>query len=167
MSKLPAKAADAYRTISEASAILGIAQHVLRFWETKFPAIRPVKLSGSRRYYRKQDLEILQAIRILLHERGYKITGVQRILKDHKIAGLLREAAADPADAQIDLVQQALAAGEIDQHDSSLQRSGKTAQTAAHLPNDWPHDKLQAIRDQLAQTRQMLEDALAGERRCP
>ncbi len=86
------KEAQAYRTISEAAEELDLQQHVLRFWETKFSVIRPVKLAGSRRYYRAQDIKILAAIKSLLYMRGYKISGVQRILKEKKIAGLLEEA---------------------------------------------------------------------------
>ena len=76
-----AKSATAYRTISEAADLLGVPQHVLRFWETKFPQIRPMKRSGGRRYYRPQDLVLLQTIQNLLYDQGYTIKGVQRLLK--------------------------------------------------------------------------------------
>ena len=76
-----AKSATAYRTISEAADMLGVPQHVLRFWETKFPQIRPMKRSGGRRYYRPQDIATLQTIQNLLYAQGYTIKGVQRLLK--------------------------------------------------------------------------------------
>jgi len=76
------KAPDAYRTISEVADDLDIAQHVLRFWETRFTQIRPLKRGGGRRYYRPDDVELLKGIRHLLYNEGYTIRGVQRILKD-------------------------------------------------------------------------------------
>ncbi|MGE3646204.1 MAG: MerR family transcriptional regulator [Beijerinckiaceae bacterium] len=75
------KGADAYRTIGEAAEELQLPQHVLRFWETRFSQIRPMKRSGGRRYYRPEDVELLAAIRHLLYGEGYTIKGVQRILK--------------------------------------------------------------------------------------
>lgn len=75
------KSPDAFRTISEVAADLGLPQHVLRFWETKFPQIRPLKRGGGRRYYRPDDVELLRGIRHLLYGEGYTIRGVQRILK--------------------------------------------------------------------------------------
>lgn len=76
------KAPDAYRTISEVGEDLDIAQHVLRFWETRFPQIKPLKRGGGRRYYRPDDVELLKGIRHLLYREGYTIKGVQRILKE-------------------------------------------------------------------------------------
>ncbi|HMO30817.1 MerR family transcriptional regulator [Enterovirga sp.] len=76
------KAADAFRTISEVAEDLDIPQHVLRFWETRFPSIRPLKRGGGRRYYRPDDVELLKGIRQLLYGQGYTIKGVQRILKE-------------------------------------------------------------------------------------
>lgn len=73
---------DAYRTISEAAEGLDLPQHVLRFWETRFPQIKPMKRGGGRRYYRPEDLELLRAIRDLLYGEGYTIKGVQRLLTE-------------------------------------------------------------------------------------
>lgn len=77
------KSADAFRTISEVADELDVPKHVLRFWEIKFPHIRPMKRGGGRRYYRPEDLELLSGIRTLLHADGYTIKGVQKILKEH------------------------------------------------------------------------------------
>ena len=74
------KEVGAYRTISEVAEDLGIPQHVLRFWETRFPQIKPVKRSGGRRYYRPGNVLLLKGIRHLLYGEGYTIKGVQRIL---------------------------------------------------------------------------------------
>ena len=79
------KAPDAFRTISEVAGDLDIPQHVLRFWETRFAQIKPMKRSGGRRYYRPDDVDLLKGIRRLLYDEGYTIRGVQRILKEHGI----------------------------------------------------------------------------------
>jgi DNA-binding transcriptional MerR regulator len=79
------KAPDAFRTISEVAEELDIPQHVLRFWETRFAQIKPMKRSGGRRYYRPDDVDLLKGIRRLLYGEGYTIRGVQRILKEHGI----------------------------------------------------------------------------------
>jgi DNA-binding transcriptional MerR regulator len=76
-----AKSAEAFRTISEAADELGVAQHVLRFWETKFSFIRPMKRAGGRRFYRPSDIAILATIRRLLHHDGYTIKGVQKLYR--------------------------------------------------------------------------------------
>lgn len=76
------KSATAFRTISEAATELDLPQHVLRFWESKFPQIRPMKRGGGRRYYRPEDMDLLRRIRSLLYEDGYTIKGVQKILRD-------------------------------------------------------------------------------------
>jgi len=77
-----AKSATAFRTISEVSTELDVPQHVLRFWETKFPQIRPLKRGGGRRYYRPEDVELLRRIQSLLYKEGYTIKGVQRLLRE-------------------------------------------------------------------------------------
>jgi DNA-binding transcriptional MerR regulator len=76
------KNADAFRTISEVAGELDLPQHVLRFWETRFPQIKPLKRAGGRRYYRPKDIEVLRAIKHLLYKEGYTIRGVQRVLKE-------------------------------------------------------------------------------------
>ena len=76
------KSAAAFRTISEVSKILDVPQHVLRFWETKFPQVKPLKRGGGRRYYRPEDVDLLRRIRDLLYSEGYTIKGVQRLLRE-------------------------------------------------------------------------------------
>jgi DNA-binding transcriptional MerR regulator len=75
------KSSSAFRTISEVAAELDVPKHVLRFWEGKFPQLRPMKRGGGRRYYRPEDIELLRGIRWLLYSDGYTIKGVQRILR--------------------------------------------------------------------------------------
>jgi len=89
------KGPDAFRTISEASDELGVPQHVLRFWETKFSFIRPMKRAGGRRFYRPQDLEVLRGVRGLLHDQGYTIKGVQRLHKEQGLRVLVTAAGGD------------------------------------------------------------------------
>lgn len=79
------KSPDAFRTISEVAQELDVPQHVLRFWETRFGQIKPMKRGGGRRYYRPDDVDLLRGIRHLLYGEGYTIRGVQRILKDEGI----------------------------------------------------------------------------------
>ena len=76
------KSAQAFRTISEVATELDVPQHVLRFWESKFSQVRPLKRGGGRRYYRPEDIDLLRRIRTLLYEDGYTIKGVQRLLKE-------------------------------------------------------------------------------------
>ncbi|WP_455475461.1 MerR family transcriptional regulator [Bartonella sp. B17] len=80
------KSSDAFRTISEVAELLGLPQHVLRFWETRFTQIKPMKRSGGRRYYRPADIDLLNGIKQLLYDQGYTIKGVQRLLKENGIA---------------------------------------------------------------------------------
>ncbi len=86
-----AKGPEAFRTISEAADELHVPQHVLRFWETKFAFIRPMKRAGGRRFYRPSDIAVLRGVRRLLHDEGYTIKGVQRL---HREEGLRRLIAA-------------------------------------------------------------------------
>jgi DNA-binding transcriptional MerR regulator len=76
------KSPEAFRTISEVAELINVPQHVLRFWETRFNQIKPMKRAGGRRYYRPSDVDLVRGIRILLYGEGYTIRGVQRILKE-------------------------------------------------------------------------------------
>jgi len=80
---LHGKSPEAFRTISEVSAELEVPQHVLRFWESRFSQIRPVKRGGGRRYYRPEDVDLLRGIRTLLYSEGFTIKGVQKVLREH------------------------------------------------------------------------------------
>jgi DNA-binding transcriptional MerR regulator len=80
------KAPDAFRTISEVAEELDLPQHVLRFWETRFSQIKPMKRGGGRRYYRPEDVDLLRGVRLLLYSEGFTIRGVQRLLKEKGVA---------------------------------------------------------------------------------
>ena len=101
-----AKGPEAFRTISEAADELHVPQHVLRFWETKFAFIRPMKRAGGRRFYRPTDIAVLRGVRHLLHDEGYTIKGVQRLHREQGVRrlvsageGTVSPAAASPASA--------------------------------------------------------------------
>ena len=80
------KAPEAFRTISEVADELDLPQHVLRFWETRFAQIKPMKRGGGRRYYRPEDVDLLRGVRLLLYGEGFTIRGVQRLLKEKGVA---------------------------------------------------------------------------------
>ena len=78
----PEKAPGAFRTIGELSQELGVAQHILRYWETKFPQLKPLQRAGNRRYYRPSDVELAHKIHSLLNQDGYTVRGVQKLLRN-------------------------------------------------------------------------------------
>src|SRR5271157_1783146 len=82
------KSPEAFRTIREVADAMALPQHVLRFWETRFPQIRPLKRAGGRRYYRPDDVERLRLIKRLLYDEGYTIKGVQRLFKEQGVQAL-------------------------------------------------------------------------------
>ncbi len=114
------KSPDAFRTISEAAEELDLPQHVLRFWETRFSNIKPLKRGGGRRYYRPEDVLLLKGIRHLLYDQGFTIKGVQRILKDQGIryvigvgeGRLMEPIAPSPADEDSETARPAFASSE-------------------------------------------------------
>lgn len=89
------KSPDAFRTISEVAEELDLPQHVLRFWETRFSQIRPMKRGGGRRYYRPQDVELIKGIRQMLYDQGYTIKGVQKLLKENGVQFIVAVGAGD------------------------------------------------------------------------
>ncbi|MDQ3143685.1 MAG: MerR family transcriptional regulator [Pseudomonadota bacterium] len=106
------KAPDAFRTIGELSAELGVAQHILRYWETKFPQLRPLQRAGNRRYYRAADVTLARRIHRLLYSEGYTVRGVQKLLADRNVEPEISQAAAPvepnraPSIAQSDISAQ-------------------------------------------------------------
>lgn len=102
----PEKSDEAFRTISEVSDQLGVPSHVLRFWETRFDEITPVKKAGGRRHYRPEDVALIAGIRHLLHEDGVTIKGVQKLLADHGVAHVVAIGEAAMADTGLAQVRQ-------------------------------------------------------------
>jgi DNA-binding transcriptional MerR regulator len=113
------KAPDAFRTISEVADEIDVPQHVLRFWETRFQQIKPMKRGGGRRYYRPDDVDLLRGVRHLLYGEGYTIRGVQRILREQGAAFVQNvwQAGAEPPPPEHDedrIAERAGAAGDAD-----------------------------------------------------
>jgi DNA-binding transcriptional MerR regulator len=103
-SRRHAKSAEAFRTISEVAQELEVPQHVLRFWESRFPQVKPLKRAGGRRYYRPDDVVLLRRIRQCLYDQGYTIKGVQKLMREGALKGegaLPRAPAAAPAPAAL------------------------------------------------------------------
>jgi DNA-binding transcriptional MerR regulator len=118
-----AKAAEAFRTISEVADDLGIQKHVLRFWEVKFTQIRPMKRGGGRRYYRPEDMELLRGIRQLLHRDGYTIKGVQKILREQGVDAVKERALSEEAKRNAKQAEQRSATGDEQKTASSTTAS--------------------------------------------
>jgi DNA-binding transcriptional MerR regulator len=98
------KSEAAFRTISEVADELDVPQHVLRFWEGKFPQVKPLKRGGGRRYYRPDDVALLRRIRDLLYSEGYTIKGVQKLLKEGGATQPREASAATPSERELDLM---------------------------------------------------------------
>lgn len=160
------KSPTALRTISEASEVLDVPQHVLRFWETKFPQIKPLKRNGGRRFYRPQDLEVLQQIKHLLYSQGYTIKGAKKAVDEfvharasYAVTTNEWAAAVPPANVNDN------AAPEVEAEDilSELaQALGEADEEANATPPEAPMSlaQLQLLREGLAQARDMLRQKL-------
>ncbi len=98
-----AKGPNAFRSISEAAEELGVQQHVLRFWETKFSFIRPMKRAGGRRFYRPQDIAVLNGVRVLLHREGLTIKGVQKLHRDQGLTHVIAAGLGSNGSAVLDI----------------------------------------------------------------
>jgi DNA-binding transcriptional MerR regulator len=122
------KAPEAFRTISEVAGDLDLPQHVLRFWETRFAHIRPMKRGGGRRYYRPEDVDLLRGIRLLLYGEGFTIRGVQRLLKEKGVGFVV-------AVGQTGSVQTVTAAEDVEAPSAAPSRSrGRQAPPVAADP---------------------------------
>ena len=135
------KASDAFRTISEVAEHLDIPPHVLRFWETKFTSLRPLKRSGGRRYYRPDDVALLERIRDLVYKDGFTIKGAKKYLKDHGVAAVVAIGEGAPRAAPAEEVEPAPA-----------RRSGSVR-------------PLEETLDDLQEAKRRLDAALSGEPR--
>jgi DNA-binding transcriptional MerR regulator len=132
------KAPDAFRTISEVADDLDVPQHVLRFWETRFSQIKPMKRGGGRRYYRPDDVDLLRGIRHLLYGEGYTIRGVQRILKENGIRfvqSVWQEGAAQPMRRPAE-DEDHEAVGDVPAENSERERRGGRFGLLPTLPGD-------------------------------
>lgn len=171
------KSPDAFRTISEAADELDLPQHVLRFWETRFSTIKPLKRGGGRRYYRPEDVTLLKGIRHLLYDQGFTIKGVQRILKDQGIRYVIAigegrpvEALSPPADTadDEDFVAESAVMSELD---AEADEQAAAAPRGLKLPSFKPkpvgltsadRDKLSDVLRELLDCKRLLERAREG-----
>src|SRR6187401_1156709 len=161
------KAPEAFRTISEVAEELDIPQHVLRFWETRFAQIKPMKRSGGRRYYRPDDVDLLKGIRRLLYGEGYTIRGVQRILKEHGIKSV--QGLADQTSAvTFGAVEEAIGLSLQEPEDDGEMPIVDTADDGILLPfvkskpgpSDADRERLERVLQDLVACRQLLDNAL-------
>ena len=163
------KAPDAFRTISEVADEIDVPQHVLRFWESRFSQIRPMKRGGGRRYYRPDDVDLLRGIRHLLYGEGYTIRGVQRILREHGAAFVenVWRAGAEPPPPQLaeDSEDDGSGAdrGEPNLFSGSTDDTDRAGQEAGDLANPESRRKLEMALDDLLAGRRLISAALGQD----
>ena len=134
------KSPEAFRTISEVSKDLAIPQHVLRFWETKFVQIKPIKRGGGRRYYRPEDIQLLKGIKYLLYNDGYTIRGVQKVIKEVGAKKILRD----------EVENNVFTDGEID-------NNKKSNKMTHHQMGDSKRNKLMKVLNDLVDLRKKID----------
>jgi len=152
------KSPDAFRTISEAADELDLPQHVLRFWETRFSTIKPLKRGGGRRYYRPEDVLLLKGIRHLLYDQGFTIKGVQKILKDQgarRVAAIGNGGAAEALLSQSSADDQQAVVEIADGEDDSAAIGGTNEASL----DDASRERLTAVLRDLLECKRLLERA--------
>jgi DNA-binding transcriptional MerR regulator len=167
------KAPDAFRTISEVAEELEVPQHVLRFWESRFREIKPMKRGGGRRYYRPEDVDLLRGIRHLLYGEGYTIRGVQRLLKEQGlrfVQNVWQPGAPQPThhpsedtDESVDTSEAAEHGGEERAARSELAGGGTVSNRMTPPATGLPREqllKLHAALHELTECRKLLDAAL-------
>jgi DNA-binding transcriptional MerR regulator len=158
------KAPDAFRTISEVAEELDVPQHVLRFWESRFREIKPMKRGGGRRYYRPDDIDLLRGIRHLLYGEGYTIRGVQRLLREQGVRFV--QSVWQPGAPQPTLQPAEVGSDDGSESDEDEQEEEAEASDAPRVvapaglaPGD--RQRLQAALQDLTECRQLLDAALS------
>ena len=146
------KSPDAFRTISEAAEELDLPQHVLRFWETRFSTIKPLKRGGGRRYYRPEDVLLLRGIRHLLYDQGFTIKGVQRILKDQGSRYVIAVGEGKPLEDILPMIEEAEEAGD----EAAIEEAVMLASPALDRES---RDKLSEVLRELLECKRILERA--------
>lgn len=172
------KSSEAFRTITEVAEILDLPQHVLRFWETRFSQIKPLKRAGGRRYYRPEDVQLITAIRRLLYDEGFTIRGVQRLLREKGAKAITAGAVPAPSLTRNDIdagASEGARASEdqIDSADELLRARNGTE--AGHIANGSPQDyhpapvskrppldrrALESVLEDLSECRRILDGVL-------
>jgi DNA-binding transcriptional MerR regulator len=146
------KSPDAFRTISEAAEELDLPQHVLRFWETRFSTIKPLKRGGGRRYYRPEDVLLLRGIRHLLYDQGFTIKGVQRILKDQGSRYVIAVGEGKPLEDILPMIEAAEEAGDEAEIEEAVMLASPGLDTESR-------DKLSDVLRELLECKRILERA--------
>jgi DNA-binding transcriptional MerR regulator len=168
------KAPEAFRIISEVATELDVPQHVLRFWESRFPQVKPMKRGGGRRYYRPDDVELLRGIRHMLYSEGYTIRGVQRIFREQGVRfvqNVWKDGAPQPERASTE-EEEAPARGVFgllpgfgkssdEREDRIPEEAAAAPPVGAVLPQD-TIDRLEAVLDELAECKRLLDAAHDG-----
>ena len=152
------KSPDAFRTISEAAEELDLPQHVLRFWETRFSTIKPLKRGGGRRYYRPEDVLLLKGIRHLLYDQGFTIKGVQRILKDQGARNVIAIGDGRAPDLPVGLSEED-GAGETGAADGNPAEAGDAEAAEASAIDADDREKLSRVLKELLDCKRLLERA--------
>lgn len=153
------KGPEAFRTISEVAEDLDLPQHVLRFWETRFNQIKPLKRGGGRRYYRPDDVDLLCGIRLLLYGEGYTIKGVQRLLKEKGVAFIVEVGRAGSVETVAAGEDEPMANGE--DHSADLMENGSVhvpTRSARPLSND-RRKLLESALSELLEVKRLLDRA--------
>ena len=145
------KSPEAFRTISEAADELGVPAHVLRFWESKFPQISPLKRAGGRRFYRPQDLQLLRGVKRLLYEDGFTIKGARKFIKDNGIAAVMEMGDGQAVTLTAEPAPLAVDAADVERPEPRPQ---------AHRPSEGSSRRLQDILDDLEGARAKLKAAI-------
>jgi DNA-binding transcriptional MerR regulator len=161
------KAPDAFRTISEVAEELDVPQHVLRFWESRFREIRPMKRGGGRRYYRPDDIDLLRGIRHLLYGEGYTIRGVQRLLREQGVRFV--QSVWQPGAPQPSLQPAEAAADDGESDDDEQDDQSEVSEVRPAVPQvvapaglaREDRQKLQAALQDLTECRRLLDTAVA------
>ena len=161
------KAPDAFRTISEVAEELDVPQHVLRFWESRFREIRPMKRGGGRRYYRPDDIDLLRGIRHLLYGEGYTIRGVQRLLREQGVRfvqSVWQPGAPQPALQPEAVADEATDEADEDEQDDRSELSDARPAVRVVAPAGLAREdrqKLQAALQDLSECKRLLDAAMA------
>jgi len=158
------KSPDAFRTISEAAEELDLPQHVLRFWETRFSTIKPLKRGGGRRYYRPEDVLLLKGIRHLLYDQGFTIKGVQKILKEHGARNVIAIGDGRPMEpvtaAELAADGEAPDEPEVDTDlEAETMVEGRLARPAGPVLDQQAKDRLNKVLKELLDCKRLLDRA--------
>jgi len=159
------KSPEAFRTISEVASDLDVPQHVLRFWESKFSQIRPMKRGGGRRYYRPQDIDLLRGIRHLLYGEGYTIRGVQKILRENGIGHVVEfatpEGRARMAEAGGPAVVNSNATAEVHAAPAAAPIDKAVLTAVANAPSGLSREQVQVLQStlyELSEIKRIIDD---------